>query len=76
MAGVHRFMRWLLNGFTALVLLGLYEFETNDVGITEGRYLPVLGSERKCILTVWGYSYQAYLEGLKGRGLGSSCSVD
>ncbi|KAF8425679.1 succinate dehydrogenase membrane anchor subunit [Tirmania nivea] len=35
MAGLHRFMRWLLNGCTALVLLGLYEFETNDVGITE-----------------------------------------
>ncbi|KAF8437399.1 CybS-domain-containing protein [Terfezia claveryi] len=35
MAGLHKFMRWFLNGCTALVLLGLYEFETNDVGITE-----------------------------------------
>ncbi|RPB21778.1 succinate dehydrogenase membrane anchor subunit [Terfezia boudieri ATCC MYA-4762] len=34
-AGLHRFMRWFLNGCTALVLLSLYEFETNDVGITE-----------------------------------------
>lgn len=42
MAGIHRFMRWLLNGCTALVLLGLYEFETSDVGITEGRSCPVL----------------------------------
>ena len=42
MAGLHRFMRWLLNGCTALVLLGLYEFETNDVGITEGKFHPVL----------------------------------
>jgi succinate dehydrogenase (ubiquinone) membrane anchor subunit len=28
--------RWMLNGATALVLYGLYEFETNDVGIAEG----------------------------------------
>lgn len=28
--------RWTLNAATALVLYGLYEFETNDVGITEG----------------------------------------
>ncbi|KAF8539233.1 succinate dehydrogenase cytochrome b small subunit mitochondrial precursor [Trichophaea hybrida] len=28
--------KWALNGATALVLYGLYEFETNDVGITEG----------------------------------------
>jgi succinate dehydrogenase (ubiquinone) membrane anchor subunit len=27
--------RWALNGTTALVLYGLYEFETNDVGIAE-----------------------------------------
>ncbi|KAI5816047.1 CybS-domain-containing protein [Pyronema omphalodes] len=27
--------KWALNGATALVLYGLYEFETNDVGITE-----------------------------------------
>jgi succinate dehydrogenase (ubiquinone) membrane anchor subunit len=27
---------WALNGATVLVLYGLYEFETNDVGITEG----------------------------------------
>lgn len=28
--------RWALNSATVLVLYGLYEFETNDVGITEG----------------------------------------
>ncbi|KAF8469099.1 CybS-domain-containing protein [Kalaharituber pfeilii] len=33
--GIHRLFRWGLNGITALVLLGLYEFETNDVGLTE-----------------------------------------
>jgi len=27
---------WALKGATLLVLVGLYEFETNDVGITEG----------------------------------------
>jgi succinate dehydrogenase (ubiquinone) membrane anchor subunit len=26
---------WILKGTTVLVLVGLYEFETNDVGITE-----------------------------------------
>jgi succinate dehydrogenase (ubiquinone) membrane anchor subunit len=31
---------WALKGATVLVLAGLYEFETNDVGITEGVYLP------------------------------------
>ncbi|CCJ28612.1 unnamed protein product [Pneumocystis jirovecii] len=30
------FMRWVLRGATCLVFAGLYEFETNDVGITEG----------------------------------------
>ncbi|KAI5790182.1 CybS-domain-containing protein [Geopyxis carbonaria] len=28
--------KWLLNGASVLVLYGLYEFETNDVGVTEG----------------------------------------
>jgi len=28
--------KWSLNAATVLVLYGLYEFETNDVGITEG----------------------------------------
>ncbi|QSL64598.1 hypothetical protein MERGE_001899 [Pneumocystis wakefieldiae] len=28
------FLRWVLRGTTGLVFLGLYEFETNDVGIT------------------------------------------
>jgi succinate dehydrogenase (ubiquinone) membrane anchor subunit len=28
--------KWALNTATVLVLYGLYEFETNDVGITEG----------------------------------------
>lgn len=27
---------WLLNIATVLVAIGFYEFETNDVGITEG----------------------------------------
>lgn len=27
---------WLLRGVTVLVGVGLYEFETNDVGLTEG----------------------------------------
>ncbi|KAH8434201.1 membrane anchor subunit of succinate dehydrogenase, Sdh4 [Aspergillus melleus] len=29
------FMNWLLRGFTLTTAVGLYEFETNDVGITE-----------------------------------------
>ncbi|KAH0610002.1 uncharacterized protein H6S33_012548 [Morchella sextelata] len=28
-------LMWILKGSTVLVLVGLYEFETNDVGITE-----------------------------------------
>lgn len=28
-------LKHLLNGATVLVLYGLYEFETNDVGVTE-----------------------------------------
>lgn len=35
MPGVRNGLFWLLNGFTVLTLVGLYEFETNDVGITE-----------------------------------------
>ncbi|KAF1808334.1 succinate dehydrogenase membrane anchor subunit [Eremomyces bilateralis CBS 781.70] len=30
-----RALKWVLNGFTLLVAYGLYEFETNDVGVTE-----------------------------------------
>ncbi|KAI1324634.1 mitochondrial succinate dehydrogenase cytochrome b560 subunit D [Xylariaceae sp. FL0255] len=33
--GAFRAAMWLLNGATVLVGIGLYEFETNDVGITE-----------------------------------------
>ncbi|KAH8899262.1 CybS-domain-containing protein [Thozetella sp. PMI_491] len=33
--GAHRLFMWGLNAATALVGLGLYEFETNDVGLTE-----------------------------------------
>lgn len=33
--GVRKGFSWLLNGMTVLTLVGLYEFETNDVGITE-----------------------------------------
>ncbi|KAL3481992.1 CybS-domain-containing protein [Aspergillus californicus] len=29
------FMNWLLRGFTLTTAVGLYEFETNDVGVTE-----------------------------------------
>ncbi|THC97790.1 hypothetical protein EYZ11_002706 [Aspergillus tanneri] len=29
------FLNWLLRGFTLTTAVGLYEFETNDVGITE-----------------------------------------
>ncbi|KAH7374991.1 CybS-domain-containing protein [Plectosphaerella cucumerina] len=32
---LRKFVMWSLNAATALVGLGLYEFETNDVGITE-----------------------------------------
>ena len=35
MPGVHKLFMWALNGVTALVALGLYEFETTDVGIAE-----------------------------------------
>jgi succinate dehydrogenase (ubiquinone) membrane anchor subunit len=30
------FLTWLLRAFTLTTAVGLYEFETNDVGITEG----------------------------------------
>jgi succinate dehydrogenase (ubiquinone) membrane anchor subunit len=33
--GLHKAVMWLLNGATLLVGVGLYEFETNDVGVTE-----------------------------------------
>ncbi|KAB2580778.1 Cytochrome b succinate dehydrogenase small subunit CybS [Lasiodiplodia theobromae] len=33
--GVFKLFSWLLNGATLLVAYGIYEFETNDVGITE-----------------------------------------
>lgn len=29
------FLNWLLRGFTLATAVGLYEFETNDVGVTE-----------------------------------------
>jgi succinate dehydrogenase (ubiquinone) membrane anchor subunit len=29
------FLNWLLRGFTLTTAIGLYEFETNDVGVTE-----------------------------------------
>jgi len=28
-------LTWLLNGATLLVGVGLYEYETNDIGVTE-----------------------------------------
>jgi succinate dehydrogenase (ubiquinone) membrane anchor subunit len=33
--GLRKTFNWLLNIATVLVGVGLYEFETNDVGITE-----------------------------------------
>ncbi|KAM5355356.1 hypothetical protein ACJ41O_002002 [Fusarium nematophilum] len=33
--GLRKIFSWLLNAATVLVGVGLYEFETNDVGITE-----------------------------------------
>jgi succinate dehydrogenase (ubiquinone) membrane anchor subunit len=33
--GLRKVFTWLLNAATVLVGVGLYEFETNDVGITE-----------------------------------------
>ncbi|KAK7550562.1 CybS-domain-containing protein [Phyllosticta citricarpa] len=33
--GVRKLLTWVLRGFTLLVAYGLYEFESNDVGITE-----------------------------------------
>jgi len=35
MPGLHKALRWFLTGTTTLVLYGFYEFETNDVGVTE-----------------------------------------
>ncbi|KAF2753152.1 mitochondrial succinate dehydrogenase cytochrome b560 subunit D [Pseudovirgaria hyperparasitica] len=35
MPGVRKFFMWLLNAATVVVGIGLYEFETNDVGVTE-----------------------------------------
>ncbi|KAJ6781550.1 hypothetical protein PWT90_01545 [Aphanocladium album] len=34
-AGLHRFFMWALNIATVAVGVSLYEFETNDVGVTE-----------------------------------------
>lgn len=33
--GIHKLFWWLLNLATVTVGVGLYEFETNDVGVTE-----------------------------------------
>lgn len=35
MPGIRKAFMWGLNAVTALVALGLYEFETTDVGVTE-----------------------------------------
>lgn len=32
---LHKFFWWVLNAATVTVGIGLYEFETNDVGVTE-----------------------------------------
>jgi succinate dehydrogenase (ubiquinone) membrane anchor subunit len=34
-AGLHKLFFWLLRAGTVVAGLGLYEFETNDVGVTE-----------------------------------------
>jgi succinate dehydrogenase (ubiquinone) membrane anchor subunit len=31
----HSLLNWLLRAFTLTTAVGLYEFETNDVGVTE-----------------------------------------
>ncbi len=36
MPGVRKLLMWGLKLATVLVGVGLYEFETNDVGLTEG----------------------------------------
>jgi succinate dehydrogenase (ubiquinone) membrane anchor subunit len=33
--GLRKFLMWALNAATVTVGIGLYEFETNDVGVTE-----------------------------------------
>lgn len=33
--GMRKTLTWLLNGATLLVGVGLYEYETNDIGVTE-----------------------------------------
>jgi len=35
MPGVRRLLMWALKASTLVVAIGLYEFETNDVGLTE-----------------------------------------
>lgn len=35
MSGINKAAMWALNAATALVAVGLYEFETTDVGVTE-----------------------------------------
>lgn len=35
MPGVQKALMWVLKAATVLVGVGLYEFETNDVGLTE-----------------------------------------
>jgi succinate dehydrogenase (ubiquinone) membrane anchor subunit len=45
---IRRASDWLLNIATVLVAVGFYEFETNDVGITEGiRRLWTAGKDPK-----------------------------
>jgi len=55
---------WALKGATLLVLVGLYEFETNDVGITEGLCSFRLASI--CVGWVW--------VSLADAGCGDGCS--
>lgn len=35
MPGVRKFLMWGLKAATVIVGIGFYEFETNDVGLTE-----------------------------------------
>lgn len=66
-AGLRKAAEWALKGFTGLVLYGLYEYETSDVGITEGEFLE-LYSEVNVRLTYC--RSQACLEGVE-----SICSL-
>lgn len=43
------FMHWVLRGATALVFVGLFEFETNDVGLTEAIKRVWVGKDKRLL---------------------------